>query len=1044
MKKLFLMVLFLVAFPFLSFSANASTTKVVLNTPKPQSTAMFSSDSDISIYNRKIISQNNNQINISFDIINGQKVQPQIKYGIKLTKSGDDSVLYDVKYFDEVLSFSGRQSLSENIIYTAPVNISGKYKLWIMLTNLNGLEMVSLPVGEVELNSSFDGVLLSSESCYLTVDKEVSGTKYLPRQGVDIAVEEKIIAHCKIVNNSGGDISLFPAFSVFRRSVSGDLLKNEIDENQNILIKTGEIKEFSLYLPLEKTPQAYDVLLSLVDSSKKTISNSVVFHYVLRGSSATIQNVLLDKDYYLKGDIAKLSFFWTPSADSFWGSRAGTSTKINTAEANIKIFDSSSIDCIDDFSKKLGESSESLHLDLNIIKECKNPTVSVVLKDGNNVVLDSKIFEINSAGLFDWNKTVAVALLFLIVIACLVVVVRGKKNFTISAVVLFLALSIPTYSFAEQVYFIASEGTGITTSFYFDRPPEEDGISEIYQQYLSPVIRKWRTYKDNENIQIDITAHSPTVCGNSYFSRQDIWYAVDVFNAGINPAGLMPKVFINTVSDGSGKINMLNINDDWAPIYTDYPNPISGYSQSELFSLIREAQDKAPEYGAFVSGSMWGQRQVLPRLPAIDKKIYLSEMGITYNSTAWGQQDTFRAINTYLATRGYNFNVFDKSQITFDNQYSQTNPYIRFSIPIGNFSTVKLDPITTVSLDVVNKLPLSSFANYLGVYNTTETYLNALNRVLVDKYSIAQNKWTKTEGTSASNLNTQINIQLGGDTRLAPGDHMISLFFINVAAGDHGNTSYGLVNFPIHVLASGEAPKSLSAVPPSDPVISGPSTASFDAPWNYTISATDPVGGGVQFDIDWNNDGSAMTTDTADQFLPEWRTSIGGWKHMVRSSYPSDMPVSSCNIWTTADGAGVVNTANCFFSKNTASEGVKCFKVRTVADSSLHSSAGLYSNWVEKCVTVGKGGGGMDSGDDSSWYVEGMKVGIGNGQSEIISAVKDDDTHKEPTGKPSPLKIQKTDGKYRIPLVPIGDPMASKIHVRIDDSGSNWALRKLK
>src|SRR6185503_2290199 len=89
-------------------------------------------------------------------------------------------------------------------------------------------------------------------------------------------------------------------------------------------LAANKTQTVSFALPTAQTPQAYDASMNFTDASGAVVSNNVVFHYVVAGPSGTIQNAYLDKDSYAIGDSAHATVAWTPSADSFVGSRNGT------------------------------------------------------------------------------------------------------------------------------------------------------------------------------------------------------------------------------------------------------------------------------------------------------------------------------------------------------------------------------------------------------------------------------------------------------------------------------------------------------------------------------------------------------------------------------------------------------------------------------------------------------------------------------------------------------------------------------------------------
>ena len=135
------------------------------------------------------------------------------------------------------------------------------------------------------------------------------------------------------------------------------------------------------------TPQAYDVKVQLSD--KDVVSNSIVAHYVLRGNSATIQTLSLDKDGYSSGEIANINLLWSPSADSFPGSRAGSGSTLSPVTMTVSIVNSKGFSCISPISQII--EATSIDLTPKIKRECKNPKVTAELKDDKGNILAQKV-----------------------------------------------------------------------------------------------------------------------------------------------------------------------------------------------------------------------------------------------------------------------------------------------------------------------------------------------------------------------------------------------------------------------------------------------------------------------------------------------------------------------------------------------------------------------------------------------------------------------------------------------------------------------------
>ncbi|HLN19282.1 MAG TPA: hypothetical protein VK255_03890, partial [Patescibacteria group bacterium] len=304
----------------------------------------------VDLHDASIVSQDAGKFKIGFNLANRDGIQPDVRYGITLIEQkGKDQFVIDQKVYDEVLNLGPKQILHKEIEYQAPKYLSGKYILLLEARNSDGLVFAMLPAGEVTLTGDGQYVNLSQEDCYLTIDGDKNGAKYNLRQGVDVAKEENIIINCEAQNNFSKDISATPYFQTYYRSQFGKMT----DKASGTAIKFSQKQKSKVAISLVKAkdPQAYDAEMYLKDASGNQISNSVYLHYVLRGASATIQNIVLDKDSYKAGEVAKLSFNWSGSADSFPGSR-GERTDIGTPKVTVSLMSKGST-CIDPYSQQL-------------------------------------------------------------------------------------------------------------------------------------------------------------------------------------------------------------------------------------------------------------------------------------------------------------------------------------------------------------------------------------------------------------------------------------------------------------------------------------------------------------------------------------------------------------------------------------------------------------------------------------------------------------------------------------------------------------------
>lgn len=338
----------------------------------------------VNIYNAKIESQNGNVFVMSFDITNRQGVQPDVKYSIVLSRTSNGvQTTFDEHVYDEVLNLGENSLVHKVITYTAPAVLGGDYDLYILSKNESGFPFAATSLGKVTLLAEKGNVDIKNDTCYLTVQGEKNSPHYTLLQGVDVLASENLIATCSVNNNSTEALSVMPKFETRARNAFGDIAEQENSSFAPIVFKAKEVKTISLKIPKAIEPQAYNAELTFVNQNNITVSNQVAFHYVLRGISATIQQAIVDKDSYTKGEIAHVSFFVTGSADSFQNSRFGTSTPFINASIETVIMSGGQA-CSNLVAQPF--TSGEVVFDVAITRECVNPTVSVNIKNNGEII----------------------------------------------------------------------------------------------------------------------------------------------------------------------------------------------------------------------------------------------------------------------------------------------------------------------------------------------------------------------------------------------------------------------------------------------------------------------------------------------------------------------------------------------------------------------------------------------------------------------------------------------------------------------------------
>jgi len=416
---------------FFSLSKNVSAVEPVA--APEQAGLQMVTVATVNIYDAKITEQAGNVFKISFDLSNRTGVQPQVIYGINLTRTDENNyIVADEKVFSsEVVSLGENETKKINITYEAPKYLKGKYVPVLNAKNGNALPLAISTLNEVTLDGQGDS--LEVANCFLTVKEDNDPQKKYELLGrVDVEKNETLFGNCTVAGSFAQETALAPTLTTFYRSSFGKEIRK--DSLKEVVVKPGEKKEFQFPISIASDPQAYSGILVFADKNGNQISNKVEFHYVVRGLSATVQNIRLDKDAYEKGDIANANLFWTGSADSFSSLRK-ESTTFDDGKIDIMIQSGAGQEC-GKINQTLARSSEEkeLNFSIPISIKCLDPVlrISITDKDGNK--LSNDVFNIKSkpvetkVAAAKYSKNILFVIIFLLasLIAVLVFVFKDK------------------------------------------------------------------------------------------------------------------------------------------------------------------------------------------------------------------------------------------------------------------------------------------------------------------------------------------------------------------------------------------------------------------------------------------------------------------------------------------------------------------------------------------------------------------------------------------------------------------------------------------
>ncbi|MFH0852051.1 MAG: CARDB domain-containing protein [bacterium] len=388
--------IFLVLFMFAAFAAAFFCTKTVF----AQNDALSVQDTSggqitliatVNIYNARIISQTGNNFRIGFEIYNREKIQPDIRYGIRLTK---DNKIIDEKNYAEALTLGKEELVKKEVEYSAPAYLKGSFEIWVVSANSRGLPLGINTAGSVSLSGDSQFVEILADSCYLAIEGQEAEHHLFSEGGLIVQNGQKIIGNCKAVSYFKEEINFVPQVETYAGN-SKELIENGKTSGSGISIKPQEQKIISFYVPQGNASQIYQSKITLVKNETQ-ISNAVSFFHGLEGTAGTIMNVLADKDYYSPGENAEISVFWNSFSIQVNSNAENGAAPPGNVLFDVSIKNENGRNCVDPISAESKTDKTSAKFNLSITSECLNPQLAVSLKDASGKILDAWNFAITS------------------------------------------------------------------------------------------------------------------------------------------------------------------------------------------------------------------------------------------------------------------------------------------------------------------------------------------------------------------------------------------------------------------------------------------------------------------------------------------------------------------------------------------------------------------------------------------------------------------------------------------------------------------------
>ncbi|QQS61308.1 MAG: hypothetical protein IPN70_00005 [Candidatus Moraniibacteriota bacterium] len=343
----------------------------------------------VNVYNPVVVSKEGTSIEVAYDINNREGIQTDIITSLLLLNKEGIPLFQNV--FKDPISLKNDETKKIIQKLELPFFPNGTYDIGIEVSNSSGLTLAQSSIKDVEIAGITTGYV-KIESCRLTINKEEK--VYSPSEGIDVLPVEELYVSCFYKSTFLESVTVKPEFTEYRRSLFGEALN--VYKRDSFVLEPNKEKEVSFLIEKNTLPQSYTQNLVLKDESNKIISTEAQLHYVVSGESATIQNIVFDKESYTKGETANVSFGWTGSADQFLGAR--NKTKI-AGTAYLEISDAQGV-CAKEveapFDSASGSGYEHKAMNIEITKNCTQPTIRVVVKNKEGKTLDERSVSANT------------------------------------------------------------------------------------------------------------------------------------------------------------------------------------------------------------------------------------------------------------------------------------------------------------------------------------------------------------------------------------------------------------------------------------------------------------------------------------------------------------------------------------------------------------------------------------------------------------------------------------------------------------------------
>lgn len=253
---------------------------------------------DVSLTGASLV-QEGRSANVSFTLTNNTGVQPGVKYAVILARENEAvQTIEDVFVSAEELTLAPAQSVTRNIVYTAPQAFGGTYTVYVQSANEAGFVFGMARAGTLTLPEATAKLSLESGSCYVTA---VDTKKYTSNELVPLKDAETLTSHCVLKNTTAEALTITPRFTTNEGSLYGPVTAGEGGPLASFVLAPNEEKTIVTELPRAQKGGTYAVTVSYDNEG-----SSESYRYHTADAGLFVGNVMLDSGSYRKGDMANI------------------------------------------------------------------------------------------------------------------------------------------------------------------------------------------------------------------------------------------------------------------------------------------------------------------------------------------------------------------------------------------------------------------------------------------------------------------------------------------------------------------------------------------------------------------------------------------------------------------------------------------------------------------------------------------------------------------------------------------------------------------